>query len=137
MVSVAGAIFRVKRHINYGVMVNGFHQFCALNHKWRWRQGLTSNPTTFGPLTNLPDYSFKDGRPTPLGTRQKTRMDTQKQYAERIVKLVSEIDYAVDRHARQQEEEKRERQRILDSKLKPKGDLLLQESKVKKSSSSN
>jgi len=100
-------------------------------------------------LTNLPDYTFKDGRPTPLGTRQKTRLDKQRGYAvcktigllfamksctilysidfqAKIVKLVGEIDYAVERHARLQEKEKEERQKILNNKLKPKGNLLLQ-----------
>lgn len=39
----------------------------ALDRKWRERRGLPENPNAFGPLTNLPDYSFLDGRPTPLG----------------------------------------------------------------------
>lgn len=25
------------------------------------------NPNSFGPLANLPDYSYMDGRPTPMG----------------------------------------------------------------------
>jgi len=100
-------------------------------------------------LTNLPDYTFKDGRPTPLGIRQKARLDKQRGYAvcktngllftmksctilysidfqAKIIKLVGEIDYAVERHARLQEKEKEERQKILNNKLKPKGNLLLQ-----------
>jgi len=44
----------------------------------------------------------------------------------KIIKLVGEIDYAVERHARLQEKEKEERQKILNNKLKPKGNLLLQ-----------
>lgn len=39
----------------------------ALDQKWREQKGLQGNPNAFGPLTNLPDYSFLDGRPTPLG----------------------------------------------------------------------
>jgi len=39
---------------------------------------------------------------------------------------VSEVDYAVERHARLEEEKKQERQQILDNKLKPKGNLLLE-----------
>ena len=38
-----------------------------LDVKRREKQGLHINPTAHGPLTNLPDYSFSDGRPTPLG----------------------------------------------------------------------
>lgn len=44
----------------------------------------------------------------------------------RIIELVGEIDYAVERHAKLQEKEKQERQKILDNKLKSKGHLLLQ-----------
>ncbi|TGZ52220.1 Uncharacterized protein DBV15_03761 [Temnothorax longispinosus] len=67
-----------------------------------------------------------DGRPTPLGIRQKARLDKQRGYAARIIKLVGEVDYAVERHARLQKEKEQKTQQILDNKLKPKGDLLLQ-----------
>lgn len=36
------------------------------------------------------------------------------------------MDFAVERHARMQEKKKEERQEVLNNKLKPKGDLLLQ-----------
>lgn len=36
-------------------------------NKWRYARGLPRNPNTAGPLTDLPDYTFMDGRPTPLG----------------------------------------------------------------------
>lgn len=35
--------------------------------RWRNENGLPANRSSFGPLTNLPDYTFMDGRPTPLG----------------------------------------------------------------------
>lgn len=44
----------------------------------------------------------------------------------KIIKLVGEVDFAVENHARMQEKKKEERQEILNNKLKPKGDLLLQ-----------
>lgn len=34
---------------------------------WRRNRRLPKNPTSSGPLTDLPDYSFVDGRPVPLG----------------------------------------------------------------------
>ncbi|XP_071573613.1 large ribosomal subunit protein mL52 [Temnothorax nylanderi] len=128
MISTARAVLRVEQHINYNIVVNGFHQSCVqyLNQRWRQKRGLTANPNAFGLLTNLPDYTFKDGRPTPLGIRQKARLDKQRDYAARIIKLVGEVDYAVERHARLQKEKEQETQQILDNKLKPKGDLLLQ-----------
>lgn len=52
----------------------------------------------------------------------------------RIIKLVGEIDHAVEKHAKLQKENEQRRQQILDSKLKPKGHLLLKKpvNKVKK-----
>ncbi|XP_032681316.1 39S ribosomal protein L52, mitochondrial [Odontomachus brunneus] len=129
MMSTVEVIFRVGRYINnYNIIVNGFHQSCVqhLNQRWRAKRGLTVNPNSYGPLTNLPDYTFKIGKPVPLGVRQKIRLDKQREYAAKIIKLVKEIDFAVERHAKMQEEEDQRRQQILDSKLKPKGDLLLQ-----------
>ena len=37
-------------------------------------RGLPRNPNASGPLTDKPDFSFIDGRPTPLGKGQKRRM---------------------------------------------------------------
>nr|XP_012215919.1 PREDICTED: 39S ribosomal protein L52, mitochondrial [Linepithema humile] len=127
MMSITGTILRIERHINY-ITINGFHQSCVqhLNQKWREKRGLTSNPNTFGPLTNLPDYTFKDGKPTPLGIRAKARLEKQSEYAVKIIKLVGEVDHAVERHAKLQKENEQRRQQILDNKLKPKGDLLLE-----------
>lgn len=33
-----------------------------------FRRGLAKNPNSYGPLTDGPDYSFLDGRPTPPGS---------------------------------------------------------------------
>lgn len=38
-----------------------------MNIIWRRNRRLPKNPTQEGPLTDLPDYTFMDGRPTPLG----------------------------------------------------------------------
>lgn len=43
--------------------INGQHSFRG-QRKPEYRR---NNPNIFGPLTNLPDYSYMDGRPTPLG----------------------------------------------------------------------
>lgn len=39
----------------------------AIDQRWREAKGLPENPNAFGPLTNLPDYTYLDGRTTPLG----------------------------------------------------------------------
>ncbi|XP_014488844.1 PREDICTED: 39S ribosomal protein L52, mitochondrial [Dinoponera quadriceps] len=127
MISTAKATFCIGRYINYNLMVNGFHQSCVRAIKiWRMKRGLTPQPNKDSLLTNLPDYTFKVGKPTPLGIRQKARLDKQREYAARIIELVKEVDFAVERHAKMQEEKMRSRQEILNNKLKPKGDLLLQ-----------
>ncbi|XP_076983344.1 large ribosomal subunit protein mL52 isoform X3 [Tamandua tetradactyla] len=33
--------------------------------EWRLGQGLAANPSGYGPLTELPDWSYADGRPAP------------------------------------------------------------------------
>ncbi|KAI4479387.1 hypothetical protein M0804_011172 [Polistes exclamans] len=127
MLTKISKIFARNNYANFYIVNNEFHTsyINLLKQDWRRKKGLTENPNAFGPLTNKPDYSFLDGKPTPLGVRQKSRIIKQREYAVRIHKLVGEIDYAVERHKRLQQEKEEERQRILDSKLKPKGDLLL------------
>ncbi|XP_066592213.1 large ribosomal subunit protein mL52 [Prorops nasuta] len=111
------------------IAYNGFHKSTTnyLNQSWREKKKLTANPNAFGPLTNLPDYSFKDGRPAPLSTGQYRRLRKQRQYMERIRVLVSQVDRAVENHAKAEKEKELERQRILENKLKPKGNLLLKD----------
>ncbi|XP_046431232.1 39S ribosomal protein L52, mitochondrial isoform X2 [Neodiprion virginianus] len=121
--------YRASQHVDHTCIILGVRRFSTsltlqFDQRWRAKKGLTANPNTFGPLTNLPDYSFKDGRPTPLGVRHRDRLEKQREYAERIIKLTQEIDYAVERHDRLQKEEAARIQAILDRKLKPKGQLL-------------
>lgn len=100
---------------------------CNLIQKFRKERGLPLNPNACGPLTDLPDYTFLDGRPTPLGTRQNNRMLKQKQIAERILTLSKEIDYAVKRHQDMLNKEEEKKQQIIANKFKPKGHLLLKD----------
>lgn len=60
-----------------------------------------------------------------LQRRQKRRVMFQRELAQKIVTGSWEIDYAVDRHKKVEEEKVKEKQRILQNKLKPKGHLLL------------
>ncbi|KAG7189698.1 hypothetical protein KM043_017366 [Ampulex compressa] len=110
------------------IFASGFHRSClrCLDQYWRMNKGLTENPNAFGPLTNRPDYTFKDGRPTPLGSGQRRRILQQKSYAEKIVKLVGEIDYAIKKHEDILTQKELKKQEILNSKLIPKGNVLLE-----------
>ncbi|OAD54653.1 39S ribosomal protein L52, mitochondrial, partial [Eufriesea mexicana] len=86
-----------------------------------YRKGLIANPNKHGPLVTLPDYSFKDNRPTAYGSRQLYRIQKHQNYVKRILQLVKEVDYAVERHAKLKMTEKEEQQKLLENVLKPKG----------------
>lgn len=96
-----------------------------LNQKWRRENKLSLNPNAEGCLTDSPDYSYLDGRPTPYGVRQKNRIIKNRQYAEQIIGLTKEIDFAVERHKNLLENKKNSRQAHIEEKLKPKGLRLL------------
>ncbi|KPI97187.1 39S ribosomal protein L52, mitochondrial [Papilio xuthus] len=98
----------------------------TLNIKeWRVSRGLPVNRNAEGVLTDGPDYTFLDGRPTPLLHKQKLRMLKQRDFASRIVELSSELDFAKTRHEKMIEAKEEERKTILSNRLKPKGKTLL------------
>ncbi|XP_065368662.1 large ribosomal subunit protein mL52 [Calliphora vicina] len=101
----------------------------SLDQKWREEQGLPANPNEFGPLTNLPDYTFLDGRPTPMGSNQKKRIIKQQEIAAKIVTMSKELDSAKQRYKQLQEHQQKERQSIMQAKLKPKGKYMLEQKK--------
>nr|XP_012151326.1 PREDICTED: 39S ribosomal protein L52, mitochondrial isoform X2 [Megachile rotundata] len=107
--------------------MNRFHtsSTTCLDQGWRRTKGLVTNPNTAGPLLNSQDYSFEDKRPTPYGSGQLRRIRKHQEYARRIIQLVYEVDFAVERHAKLLKEKEEQRQKILDSKLKPKGEKLI------------
>ncbi|XP_063977103.1 large ribosomal subunit protein mL52 [Diachasmimorpha longicaudata] len=111
--------------------INQIHTTTAtqLDQSWRQRERLPENPNAFGPLTNFPDYSYKDGRPTPFGTRMLTRINKQRAILKKVRQLTSEVDYAVKRYDRIQRENNESRANIIGSKLKPKGEKLAIEAK--------
>lgn len=53
------------------------------------------------------------------------RKAIQQEIAQKIIDLSAEMDFAVERHKRLQEEEQEKRRQILENKLKEKGDKLL------------
>ncbi|XP_053686461.1 39S ribosomal protein L52, mitochondrial [Sabethes cyaneus] len=98
---------------------------CANNSQKRQEILFPKNPNKSSSLTLLPDYTFLDGRITPLGANQKKRLLKHRELANKIVMLSKEMDFALDRYNRIQEEQKQEKAVLLNSKLKPKGHLLL------------
>ncbi|XP_071524789.1 large ribosomal subunit protein mL52 [Panulirus ornatus] len=78
-----------------------------------------------GPLIDGPDYTFLDGRPTPLRSGQRRRAQEQRDIAVKVLQLMKETKFAIERHQKIQLEEKQKKQEIQDAKLKPKGHRLL------------
>lgn len=95
------------------------------NIEWRTLQKLPPNPMDRGILTDGTDYIFLDGRPTPFGTKQKRKLLLQREYAKKIVELSESLDKAKEEYAKKSEEKCEETKRILNRKLKPKGNKLL------------
>ncbi|XP_008564766.1 PREDICTED: 39S ribosomal protein L52, mitochondrial isoform X2 [Galeopterus variegatus] len=87
--------------------------------QWRLQQGLAANPNGYGPLTELPDWSYADGRPAPPMKGQLQRKAQREKFARRVVLLSQEMDAGLQawqlRQQKLQEEERKQ------NALKPKG----------------
>ncbi|XP_025114580.1 39S ribosomal protein L52, mitochondrial-like [Pomacea canaliculata] len=73
---------------------------------------------------DLPDFTYCDGRPTPLTKEQLQRKKENYDNAQRVVRLVKEMEFAKADYARRQQMEASRREGILSSKLKQKSDEL-------------
>ncbi|XP_062239715.1 39S ribosomal protein L52, mitochondrial [Platichthys flesus] len=101
--------------------------------KWRKEHGLARSGTEYGPLTDLPDWSFADGRAAPPMKGHIRRKQEREVLARRIVMLNDEVDKGVEKWKNKQGEAQRLEEHKKSLLLKPKGRLLLK----KKSQSSN
>ncbi|XP_051051698.1 39S ribosomal protein L52, mitochondrial isoform X2 [Phodopus roborovskii] len=90
--------------------------------QWRLKQGLAANPSGYGPLTELPDWSFADGRPAPPMKGQLRRQAQREKLARRVVLLTQEMDAGLQ--AWKLRQQKLEEERKQENGLKPKGILL-------------
>ncbi|KAK6185432.1 hypothetical protein SNE40_007669 [Patella caerulea] len=95
-------------------------QCLTAGYKRRLQKGEAANKTRYGPLTDLPDYTYLDGRPTPLTLGQKKRKEDRINVAKRVVELVQEIQFAKENHKNRTLQQEKERQEKLSRKLKPK-----------------
>ncbi|XP_044276843.1 39S ribosomal protein L52, mitochondrial [Varanus komodoensis] len=97
--------------------------------KWRVKQGFPVNPSMYGPLTDLPDWSFADGRPAPPMKRQLQRKEKNKEFARRVVQLSAEIDHGMEKwKAKQRQQEEMEKEKQV-NRLQPKGNICSRASK--------
>lgn len=92
--------------------------------KWRKEHGLSRTGSEYGPLTDLPDWSFADGRPAPPMKGHQKRREERENLARRIVMLSSEVDRGIEVWTQKQEEAKRAEELRKSLFLKPKGKLL-------------
>ncbi|KAM4612243.1 large ribosomal subunit protein mL52 [Polymixia lowei] len=93
--------------------------------KWRMEHGLSPTGSEYGPLTDLPDWSFADGRPAPPLKGHLRRKQQREALARRIVMLNSEVDRGMEMWKERQEEDIRVEEHKKSLLLKPKGNLLL------------
>ncbi|XP_054572411.1 39S ribosomal protein L52, mitochondrial isoform X2 [Eptesicus fuscus] len=92
--------------------------------QWRLQQGMAANPSGYGPLTELPDWSYADGRPAPPMKGQLRRQAQREKFARRVVLLSQEMDAGLQAwQLRQQEKLQKEEQRKKNA-LKRKGAAL-------------
>uniref|UniRef100_A0A0X3NU65 Large ribosomal subunit protein mL52 n=1 Tax=Schistocephalus solidus TaxID=70667 RepID=A0A0X3NU65_SCHSO len=89
---------------------------------YRSRRGLPAMGNEWGPLTDLPDYSFPDGKIPKITTvGQGRRALQQYEYTKRIMKLSSEICLSHEEFKRQRELAECRQRELRRSLLTPKG----------------
>ncbi|KAF6351844.1 mitochondrial ribosomal protein L52 [Rhinolophus ferrumequinum] len=92
--------------------------------QWRLQQGLAASPSGYGPLTELPDWSYADGRPAPPMKGQLRRKAQREKFARRVVLLSQEMDAGLQAWQLRQQEKFQEEERKRKNALKPKGAAL-------------
>ncbi|XP_015976010.2 39S ribosomal protein L52, mitochondrial isoform X2 [Rousettus aegyptiacus] len=89
--------------------------------QWRLQQGLAASPSGYGPLTELPDWSYADGRPAPPMKGQLRRKAQREKFARRVVLLSQEMDAGLQAWQLRQQEKLQEEERKHKNALKRKG----------------
>ncbi|XP_077170187.1 large ribosomal subunit protein mL52 [Paroedura picta] len=93
---------------------------------WRLKHALPRNGSDYGPITDLPDWSFADGRPAPPMKGYVRRQERNIELARRIAMLSSEMDRGIEKWAARQREREQQAEEKRRNRLQPKGDLLRQ-----------
>ncbi|XP_033755586.1 39S ribosomal protein L52, mitochondrial-like [Pecten maximus] len=102
--------------------------FCAewkkskFGGEWRIKQGKAMDGATYGPLTDLPDYTYLDGRPTPLSTGQLRRREMNKEMAKNVMQMMGELEF-IQKTSEEKRQKKKDREIKTKNMLsfKPKG----------------
>ncbi|XP_074928199.1 large ribosomal subunit protein mL52 [Chelonoidis abingdonii] len=88
------------------------------------RQGLAPSSAGYGPLRDLPDWSFVDGRPAPPWKGQTRRRQEDEAFARRVAMLHREMEQGLQRWQIQQRQQQEAKESKRQSQLQPKGAAL-------------
>ncbi|XP_050046197.1 large ribosomal subunit protein mL52 [Dermacentor andersoni] len=91
------------------------------NHHWRIAAGLPRRWNETREFADTPDWTFNDGRPTPLTGRQRKRYLQQMEYCTTIVRYLKEIKDAQEANVRVAQEEEEIKKRVASGKFRQKG----------------
>ncbi|XP_042638295.1 39S ribosomal protein L52, mitochondrial [Orycteropus afer afer] len=89
--------------------------------RWRLQQGMAASPSGYGPLTELPDWSYADGHPAPPMKGQLRRKAQREDFARRVVLLSQEMEAGLQAWQLRQQQKLQEKENKQKNALKPKG----------------
>jgi len=92
---------------------------CSYRKRYRSMIGASMEP-----IHGAPDYSYRDGRPVPLGHNNRRRHERQRELAADCLRMLGELEQAQRSHAARQAAQAEGRQTTLAAKLR-RGDLRL------------
>ncbi|XP_069617887.1 large ribosomal subunit protein mL52 [Ranitomeya imitator] len=92
---------------------------CA-SQDWRIKHGFARSGSEYGPLTDLPDWSFADGRAAPPMKGQSRRKEENKELASRIIMFSKEMDEGMKKWTEKQESLQEQKLLKQKNQLKPK-----------------
>ncbi|XP_076828677.1 large ribosomal subunit protein mL52-like [Brachyhypopomus gauderio] len=111
--------------LRHGVRTFTSTRAACAGKKWRLENGLSWTGSEYGPLTDLPDWSYADGRPAPLLKGQVRRQKQREDFARRAVYLNAEVDQGMETWKMKKKDEEKAKEQLKSSMLKPKGNLLI------------
>ncbi|KAM4709659.1 large ribosomal subunit protein mL52 isoform 2-T2 [Discoglossus pictus] len=97
--------------------LNSSATLCA-GQDWRIRHGFARSGSEYGPMVDLPDWSFADGRPAPPWKGQIRRKQEREELARRVVLLSTEMDQGLKNWHEKQQQLKEEQLQKEKSRLK-------------------
>ncbi|KAL7643978.1 UNVERIFIED_CONTAM: hypothetical protein RMT77_005991 [Armadillidium vulgare] len=105
---------------NQMYILNKCHTPLIYESKAFYQKWFRSNITSTNPLVDGPDYTFLDGRRTPLRPRQRRRAQGQKEQVTRALQFMKQMDFAVERHKNANQEKLEDRRKTIEGKFKEK-----------------